>query len=409
MKNMSVFLVFLFLAMGCQLKVKDKNQSDSKGAGHPGQIRSQAVEPMGVAELVAGGTPNSYFISPNLDNEVCRQNSCLFALKLSSGKTFEKMEPAVEDLYFSVDPGQTYTAALLRASDLSIVESQDYQIPIDYEFSGEVHTLVNEEASEFRIETQGRIFLRKTHLITGNRNLFLKASELISEDSVIENFSSEDRAASGEHGKNGGLISFVVKKASGDLKVVLSGQNGGHGINAPDLVYHKGAQAQHGGSGQIRYEAGYLFTCDSPAGDGSDGVERGDQGLNGGDGGSGGSTGRLFSQIEDQSAFSLKIQYRPGEGGQRGLGGQGSFGQKGGNPGAVSVPHEGRNWDGVTYWRRLVDGLYPYHQGGLAHHRNQIITRCRLGVAKAGNDGPRGIQGQNGKPGIDGVITEISL
>ena len=58
-------------------------------------------------------------------------------------------------------------------------------------------------------------------------DLTIIADEFISNHSIIKNFPEEQTAKKKENGKHGGNVLIEAKTTSGNLKLILKGENGG--------------------------------------------------------------------------------------------------------------------------------------------------------------------------------------
>ncbi|QLY25670.1 hypothetical protein [Bdellovibrio sp. KM01] len=112
-----------------------------------------------------------------------------------------------------------------------------------------------------------RLTIRKNAIITtGEHPLIIQVDELIAEGGTIQNFSPNAQAGCEANGRSGGAVQIDAKYATGNLNVLLNGENGGQGKNGAitDPRVHPGCAGTSGGDGG---NAGSLqLTVDSNSG-----------------------------------------------------------------------------------------------------------------------------------------------
>lgn len=219
--------------------------------------------------------------------------------------------------------------------------SKAIHIPRDYVVIGRVALDKNLEA-DF-----GRVFLSPNSLLKTNGYLVsITADQLIANaNSTIINFDSQEEGSEPRH-KTGGSITIRAKEASGFLRVILQGTKGSDGRSGNEIATLKGpkwsSSGYDGHDGESDWDSSctegshqcgtYNEHCVTPVENGQDG-DPGQPGYDGEDGKAGGDAGNFFVQIEDNKAFSLLFNAKPGLGGRGGEGGNGFKGGTGGAPG----------------------------------------------------------------------------
>ena len=194
-----------------------------------------------------------------------------------------------------------------------------------------------------------KVILDMVKIQTFEHSLIIIADEFLSNHSVIQNFKEDERAKKKEDGRHGGNIFILANKASGNLKLVLNGENGGkvskrkvltseerkkllgsNGKNGRDAIYKKFCITERF---LILQNRRCRFKCILKQTRGEDG-EDGKQGLKGQDGRNGGDTGSFHLKAFDISDFYLEeIKKTKGLGSEGGNGSFGGFGGKAGRNG----------------------------------------------------------------------------
>ena len=230
-----------------------------------------------------------------------------------------------------------------------------------------------------------KVILDMVKIQTNEHSLIIIADEFLSNHSVIQNFQENQKAKKRKDGKNGGKILILAYKASGNLKLVLNGEDGGkvskrrvitkeekekllgsNGKNGRDAIYKKFCEIESFlflTNRRCRFECILKQTRGEDGGDGKQGLE-GENGRNGGD------TGIFHLKAYSLLDFHLEeVKKSVGLGSE---GGKGSFGGFGGKSG-----RNGRD--------------------------DKNLCGERLLSAKKGNKGKRGRKGKDGKNGIEGL------
>ena len=203
-----------------------------------------------------------------------------------------------------------------------LIESEIFTVPTpkDYIFEGE--TILTEDLIlDHKSGYKKVIFKGGTTIQTQQFNLLIDVDQISFGESVkIENFKAETQASPGVSGRHGGNIKIVSKKAKGHLKILLSGENGGQGIQ-PKNRPPSPPRAPSG-----KFADTVTCSLERKAQNG----QPGSRGLSGNDGLSGGDTGSLYVEVNQGDLFHLETEYQPGLGGSGSLGGPGALG---GQPG----------------------------------------------------------------------------
>lgn len=119
----------------------------------------------------------------------------------------------------------TYEVSFLRdGGSKFITRSLNVQVPQDVVVKGSL------ELYENQVIEGDRVFIMKNSTITTfDKNLEIRAKELISYGGVINNYPMDAKASFGKNGRSGGTVNITADKASGQLSVVLRGEAGGTG------------------------------------------------------------------------------------------------------------------------------------------------------------------------------------
>ena len=151
-----------------------------------------------------------------------------------------------------------------------------------------------------------KVILDMVKIQTLEHSLIIIADDFLSNHSVIQNFKQGQEAEAQKDGRHGGTISILTNKASGNLKLVLNGENGGkvsrrRGLTSDERESLKGEDGKNGREAiykkfceietfLILQNRRCRFECVLKQTRGEDGKE-GKQGFPGEDGRRGGNTG----------------------------------------------------------------------------------------------------------------------
>ncbi len=289
-----------------------------------------------------------------------------------------------EYLDAEVKPGHSYTYRLKKLVDnewQTLAESK-IKIPLDYVFDKPVEVPTGTGA--LKIGPYARLyFSSEAVLYNYDRDIIIIADELISDGAIIRNFVEGQKAAVGNGGRSGGQIKIFAKSARGQLKVFLSGENGGDGYPGADIGEEgRGATGARGADAVYRKEQRNEFTYDicevEPTNGGQGG--QGAAGPQGSGGYLGGNSGALYVEIQDSTDFILTPIRYVGEGGYGGRGGYGGPGGLGGEPG--------------------IDKF--------ANFNYAVLIKCQH-IPQIGPQGLQGNQGPQGPRGGEGQAQRICI
>ena len=250
--------------------------------------------------------------------------------------------------------------ALTETPDNETEEEKEKEIP------EEEITTISEEVvlAEDTVIQNTRVVLNMASIKTSEHDLVIIADEFISNHSVIQNFSIEQKAEKETPGRNGGNIRVEAKTASGTLQLILNGEDAGpapakrnisreeriklsgrSGKDGKDAAYRKDCEQARAIlpfhrrltspaamqmeiiRRSIAFEGSCPEECAVPPTEGQASSD-GRQGLSGFDGLKGGDSGSFHLKATYLSDFQLtKIQNIPG------LGSKGGRGSAGGYPG----------------------------------------------------------------------------
>ena len=223
----------------------------------------------------------------------------------------------------------------------NVVEDSE-QIPEE-----EITTLSEDlELSENTIIQNRKVILDMVIIQTLQYDLTIIADEFLSNHSIIKNFPEEQTAKKKENGKHGGNVLIEAKTVSGNLKLILKGENGGlvpvrRSLSKKERLKLKGKAGGNGRDAIYREfcntETFFILSnthcweeCILPPTRGERGGN-GLQGFPGWNGKSGGNSGSFHLKAINLSDFHLTdVKKTPGLGSR---GGRGSFGGYGGKRG----------------------------------------------------------------------------
>ena len=110
------------------------------------------------------------------------------------------------------------------------LELEEDTIIISKDLELEEDTIIISKDLELKEDTTikgEKVILDMVKIQTNEHNLTIIAKEFLSKHSIIANFLEGQKAQKREDGKSGGDIFILAYKAQGNLKLVLSGENGG--------------------------------------------------------------------------------------------------------------------------------------------------------------------------------------
>lgn len=323
-----------------------------------------------------------------------REPATFFIVKRSdwsAGRVVQGDQGFYQDNEIEEGKEYLYLVQMISGSKSTASDWIQIKVPRDKVIDG------GEHIQSGKLTDYNRLFLKNRARISWlGETLEISAQEIISEDAVLESFSTNQKTASaGVVGKNGGNLVIRAQKLSGSLFVRGDGQNGGTGIEgAPGPTGDKGTTGPitflHWGSPKTAppdayHIRGYWFYCDPPRPPGTVGGAGG-VGFPGNTGGFGGNSTRVLVEIKDVSSGDVFFTNKPGIGG---LGGPGGLGGEGGEGG----------WSGDIDWQTNSPSMPQGADLSLFHQCN----------AKQGAKGAQGSRGTEGAKGEDGFQAPFCL
>lgn len=142
------------------------------------------------------------------------------------------------------------------------VVSQTIEIPKDLLLEGDISLSAREKFEAHRV-----FLARNLNLRTFHHDLVIIAKELWSDGGLISNFPTGAVAVREGNGRSGGMVTIFSEKATGSLRVILNGENGGDGrdgVRGP-IMQHPGCAGTNGGQGgnsgslNIKFQEGRQF------------------------------------------------------------------------------------------------------------------------------------------------------
>ncbi|NBX77543.1 MAG: hypothetical protein EBQ92_13400 [Proteobacteria bacterium] len=337
--------------------------------------------------------PHSYEIQ--LDWQVSnREPSTFFIVKRNdwaSGRVVQGEQGFYQDEEVQEGKDYLYQVQMINGSKSVTSDWLQVTVPKDKVFEGD------EIVQTGSVENYARLFLKnKVRIVWQGDKLEIRTHEIISEDAVLDSFSTDQKKAeTGEAGRSGGELIIQAKTLKGSLFIRADGQNGGVGLEGsqggagevgtvgPKTFLHWGEPTKFPlGAYNFR---GSWFYCDPPRPPGTIGGTGG-QGLIGFAGGAGGNSSKVLIEIEDTKSGDLFFTNKPGVGGEGGLGGVGGEGGEGG-------------WSGEIDWKTYASDM---PQGADL----SLFVACQ---PKQGEKGPRGSRGPQGGKGNDGFQAPFCL
>ncbi|MCZ0933343.1 MAG: hypothetical protein OXJ52_09365, partial [Oligoflexia bacterium] len=255
------------------------------------------------------------------------------------------------------------------------------------------------ELKENTIIKAQKVILNMVKVQTNEHSLIILADEFLSNHSVIQNFQEDQKAKKKEDGKHGGNTLILAYKASGNLKLILNGENGGK-VSKRRVITKEERQELSGSNGKNGRDAVYKRYCKETylylpvlpplseiikrastskrcwwecvlRNERGENGGKGKRGLRGEDGRHGGDTGFFHLRAFDVLDFHLEEVKK-----SKGLGSKGGKGSSGGFGGRA-----GRN--GKDY---------------------KNLCGEKLSRLKRGNKGKRGSSGKAGKNGVEKLV-----
>lgn len=268
LRKIFVFLLGISLCntISCAVELKDKNKLENPPAvATPTTIfepkTSAEKGPFQVKfELKGSASPNQYEVelswSP-VDGNV----RVLERGVLKGGVSGQ--ERSFTDSNLSGGSKVSYVVEHLDSQgQLLGVVSQMIEIPKDLLLEGEISLSASKKVEAHRVFLARNLALRTSH-----HDLVIIAKELWSDGGLISNFHTGAVAVREGNGRSGGMVTIFSEKATGSLRVLLNGENGGDGrdgVRGP-IVQHPGCAGTNGGQGgnsgslNIKFQEGRQF------------------------------------------------------------------------------------------------------------------------------------------------------
>lgn len=238
------------------------------------------------------------------------------------------------------------------------------------------------------------------HLFIENFSGTIVVENLKTENGFIQTFPSDSSATDDKNGVDGGQVSLIIKNGTGQLNLVMKGQNGGNGSPAkdPDVSLNgaRGARAevaQFAATGDMGpYGMSQGYRCIKNPGESNYGIN-GLRGYPGKIGKSGGNSGSI-AIFSSNPNLDITFNSFPGSGGKLS---QGGVGGEGGEPGDIA---DGAQEDLDLFLIKLGAPLNPVTKKLVIE--GFVTQTCPASVKKGrGDHGPDGFPGaKNGEPGI---------
>lgn len=286
LRTINIFLMSsaLLSTISCAVELKDKNKQEvvlPQVSPTPAFRPKTSVEsgPLRVTFHVRGlPQPDQYSVEVSWE----QVSGHVRILEGGDLKGFiSGQEKSFMDLNLSGGSKVSYLVEHLSPEgQLLSVVSRKIEIPKDILLEGEM-TL----SSNRKFEAH-RIFIAKSLILkTMSFNLYISAEEVVSDGGLITNFSKESIPFREQNGRSGGSIKLSAEKATGSLRFLLNGEDGGDGRDGV-LGFsgqHLGCAGSNGGLGgnsgalDIRLRDGRQFfvTTDVQVGSGGKAGRRG--------------------------------------------------------------------------------------------------------------------------------------
>lgn len=316
----AVLILFTFMGLSACVEVVDnQNQNAESVQAGPNKPHFQewfVSEPTHRMRAIPA-KPNQYLIQ--ISNSAVRQIN----FDSNSNQQMSVLSSDGQSTSYQINGG----TSLSLQTDSGLIQ---VQVPQDLVINQLIES--TDSNTEIKIQTNGRIFLGPAaNLISFRKKLILSARELIFDRTILQNYTSTDRADINQEGQSGGDLILNAEKISGQLYVELRGQMGGKGLAGADFS---------GPSSLTNHQPG----------------------AKGSRGRSGGFSGNLILNTLDLSEAKIEVEFFSAAGGSGGEGGRGQQGINFGGSfscttraGFCSNPGEG-NKSGPSYGPRGETG-----------------------------------------------------
>lgn len=381
----------LFLNLACAPEFKDPGSA----SGSVGAIQAMSLDNYIKIQVQPSVTSEKYVVQfgwPKIEDKK--------QIRIRLDRTLAVVGPNQTDFNHEVSHNQVLTYAIDVLDSSSKIEktfSRQVKIPRDF--------VVREGQSEFDNDTKlsvNRMFIGKDKtLLILDHKVEITANELISDGGAIATYPEGQKAKNDQTGKSGGELSLKVRVATGDLKIIMRGEDGGDGSKGPAWA-NRAQDGRSAGSGSL--ECYCLDGCPPPklktplfhgqgpiqplsncscVGDMSDGGpgQNGAKGNRGQPASPGGDSGNLKVAVQDGSQFNLQTIIVPGKQGLAGPGGDGQPAGLGGD--GYTDPKSDADCRG----KRGTDG-HPGPPGdiGAVSHDGQKGLSCIYIASEGRND-----------------------
>lgn len=360
MSNAFFVLSLLILFTGC-VEVRSRSDEASKSKLEGKAAPNEAAIKAGVSWEFLPAAPDRYQVALKFPPGITVINRWVEGASSEMTKLSGTEDGAIVDEAF---PGGTKIRYLFISAGEQV--GVVVELPKDLVIQGAI------KAASIPARAYSRIFFeRDAKLVTEGKEMTFEAETILSQSALIESFPSGTRAKDGVHtrgldGRSGGKIVFKAKRMSGQLEVILRGEDGGHG--APGAVMERAREGRH--------SLIELRKCEAPPA-GFTG-ENGKTGNSGFGGGNGGDSGSVLIDIVDARELKLGTHLINGLGGRGGAGGPGQQGGLGGT-------------------RKIV-----FAGVGMCHHSFE----SNWSRGPEGSTGANGSAGASGKDGASGTCLD---
>ena len=249
-----IFIVVGLLVLSSCMKLKKKEAEESQPVAPPAiPIQTQVKNEI---RVVNENKEFSYYYENDMSVSFLAPNNWpaqIFVQKNELGR--------MSDLNVVFDPSGkwsdeivgenkvTYSFFAKMGSENVLLEQVEVLPVLDLVIDEDVNL-----SQKFQLNNKTKMILFKNLTISFQKKLLI---ENYSGKIVIENLNSRSgflqtfpislRAADGQSGRNGGVIDLHIKNGSGDLSVIMKGENGGNGLSAKEPDAHlKGAAGARG-------------------------------------------------------------------------------------------------------------------------------------------------------------------
>lgn len=333
-----LILAVAFSLAACSVDIKDKVESTTDNSDDMVNLEESARAlglrgPRPLAgehyQIHVGPSANDYSLElhlPPLEGPLRRRNLSTGAEGVIPSREGPFLDPGAE-------PGQSYEYEAAGSGGRRI--QFRVEMPIDWKI--EAVTMIPFENGLMERSPRRLFFGPDGVLVTNGARLQLRIEELLAEKgSRLVTFLKNQRAPADQPGRHGGELRLSALRATGELKIELRGEAGGHGSDGPPY-----------GDRPIQVDKFRPAPGGAPGHPGKNGQRGGDSGA------------AQITLVRGEG-FSFSVEQEGGEGGQGGRGGPGQLGAKGnevwpdgpqGPPGADGQPGDSGQITGRVCFR----------------------------------------------------------